>query len=271
METNGNGQMAVSKIDTLKSMMYSESVQAQFKNALGENTGSFIASLIDLFASDNNLQACNPGQIIKEALKGALLKLPINKNLGFAYVIAYKGKPEFQIGYKGYVQLALRTGNYKMLNCDEVYEGEYKTRNKLTGEFDVNGQAISENVVGYFAYMELLNGFSKTLYMTKEKVMAHGKKYSPSYNQPYGPWTKEFTAMAKKTVLKNLLSHWGILSLDMQNAIDSDDVADQVQEEIKQNGNSRPMEFQEANEVDPANSSNGQTMDFANQTQGPGF
>ncbi len=266
MDNNSNN--AVSKVESLKSMMYSESVQAQFKNALGDNTGSFIASLIDLFTNDSNLQACTPGAIIKEALKGALLKLPINRNLGFAYVIAYKGKPEFQVGYKGYVQLALRTGNYKLLNCDEVYEGEYRTRNKLTGEFDVNGQATSDTVVGYFAYMELHNGFSKTLYMTKEKVIAHAKKYSPSFNQPNGPWTKEFTGMAKKTVLKNLLTHWGLLSVEMVNAIESDDISDQVGEEIKMNGNSKPMDFEEANVVS-SGSQNG-TLDFANQ-QGPGF
>jgi len=269
MEQNNNGQqVAVSKVDTLKNMMYSDSVQAQFKNALGENTGSFIASLIDLFTSDTNLQQCNPGSIIKEALKGALLKLPINKNLGFAYVIAYKQKPEFQIGYKGYVQLALRTGNYKTLNCDEVYEGEYRTRNKLTGEFDVNGQATSDKVIGYFAYMELHNGFSKTLYMTKEKVMAHASKYSPSYSQPYGPWQKEFSAMAKKTVLKNMLTHWGILSVEMINAIENDDAADQVQDEIKANGNSRPMDFQEAVMTD---TTGGQTMDFVNNQEKMGF
>jgi len=266
MEQNNN--TAVSKIESLKNMMYTDSVQAQFKNALGENTGSFVASLIDLFNSDSNLQNCAPGQIIKEALKGALLKLPINKNLGFAYVIAYKGKPDFQIGYKGYVQLALRTGNYKTLNCDEVYEGEYRTRNKLTGEFDLNGQAISDTVVGYFAYMELHNGFSKTLYMSKEKVIAHAKKYSPSYNQANGPWTKEFNAMAKKTVLKNLLTHWGILSVEMINAIENDDVSEQVQNEINEKGNSGTMDFQNAEEVPNGTA---QTMDFGNQNGGPGF
>lgn len=270
METNNGQNMALSKVETLKNMMYSDSVQAQFKNALGDNTGSFIASLIDLFTSDNNLQACAPGAIIKEALKGALLKLPINKNLGFAYVIAYKGKPDFQVGYKGYVQLALRTGNYKLLHCDEVYEGEYRTRNKLTGEFDLNGQAINDNVVGYFAYMELHNGFSKTLYMSKEKVIAHAKKYSPSFNQPNGPWTKEFSAMSKKTVLKNLLTHWGILSVEMINALESDDVTDQVQDEIKTNGNSKKMDFQEAEMADNS-SNNGTTMDFNNNSGGPGF
>jgi recombination protein RecT len=226
--------------------------------------------LIAPCASDSNLQSCAPGAIIKEALKGALLKLPINKNLGFAYVIAYKGKPDFQMGYKGYVQLALRTGNYKILHCDEVYEGEYKTRNKLTGEFDLTGQAANDNVVGYFAYMELHNGFSKTLYMSKEKVLAHAKKYSPSFTQANGPWTKEFNAMAKKTVLKNLLTHWGILSVEMITALESDDVSEQVQDEINRNGNSQNMDFQDADVVSNTNGAGSQTMDFANQT-GPGF
>lgn len=245
MENNNQ----ISKVESLKAMMYTDSVQAQFKNALGDNTGSFVASLIDLFGSDSYLQACAPGEIIKEALKGALLKLPINKNLGFAYVIPYKGKPQFQIGYKGLIQMALRTGKYKILNADEVYEGELYTKNKLTGEFDFSGKAKSETIVGFFAHMELDNGFCKTLYMSKEKVEAHAKKYSPGFAQPYGPWQKEFNAMAKKTVLKNLLTHWGMLSIETLTAIEDDETTEEVNTKIAEGANKTEMDFDEAEMV----------------------
>lgn len=254
-----NTNTQISKVETLKLMMHSDSVQAQFKNALGDNTGSFVASLIDLFNSDSYLQNCMPGDIIKEALKGALLKLPINKNLGFAYVIPYKGKPQFQIGYKGLIQLALRTGKYKILNADEVYEGEFRTRNKLTGEFDFGGKATSENVVGFFAHMEMENGFAKTLYMSKDKVEAHARKYSPSFSQASGPWQKEFNAMAKKTVLKNLLTHWGMLSIETINAIEEDEATEEVNSTISANANKTAMDFDEAEMV------NDNEPEFANQ------
>ncbi|MBA3673464.1 MAG: recombinase RecT [Chitinophagaceae bacterium] len=269
MENNNNGSVAVTKMDTLKNILNADSVQAQFKNALADNTGPFVASLIDLYTGDTYLQQCDPKMVVMQALKAAVLKLPINKSLGFAFIVPFSNVPQFQLGYKGYIQLALRTGQYRIINADEVYEGEYRTRNKLTGEFDLSGQQKSDIIVGYFAYIELNTGFSKTLYMTREKVMAHAQKYSKSFNQANGPWKKEFDAMAKKTVLRNLLSHYGFLSVEMTAAFENDnDVADQVQDEIKQNGNSKPMDFQDA---DVVNKEQVNTMDFANQTSGPGF
>lgn len=237
-------------------MLDAPSVQEQFKNALAENVGPFVASIIDLYNGDSYLQNCEPKAVIMEALKAAVLKLPINKNLGFAYLVPYKSNnqlvPQFQIGYKGLIQLAMRTGQYRIINADMVYEGEFRTRNKLTGEFDLSGTKRSDVVVGYFAYIELLNGFSKTLYMSKERVTQHAQKYSKAFNQPNGPWKKEFDAMAIKTVLRNLLSHYGFLSVDMVSAITQDpdqDVSDRVREEIKINGNVTEVGFDEADVV----------------------
>lgn len=262
-----------SKIQLLKSMFDSPSVQEQFKNVLAENSGPFIASVIDLYNGDTYLQNCEPKTVIMECLKAAILKLPINKSLGFAYIVPYKKAnvtlPQFQIGYKGLIQLAMRTGQYRIINADIVYEGEFRTRNKLTGEFDLSGVKKSDNIVGYFAYIEMLNGFSKTLYMTKEKVTAHAQKYSKSFNTQFSPWKTEFDAMAIKTVLRNLLSHYGFLSVEMMNSIieEGDEVSEKVRSEINGNANATNVSFQEADVVQEQEEQ--PETEFA--TNGPGF
>lgn len=233
-----NAPVAITKIDKMKLVLAADSVQQQFKNAMGDSSPAFIASLIDLFINDPYLQDCDPNKVIAHALKAAILKLPINKSLGFAYIIAYKGVPEFQMGYKGYVQLAIRSGAYRTLNVDEVYDGEYKLKNKLTGEFDLSGDRKSDTVIGFFSHMELHNGFSKTLYMTVPQVRAHAEKYSKSYHQQGSAWQKEFNAMAKKTLLRNLLAKWGLLTVELSSAMEADDeAAGRVQDEITKNAN----------------------------------
>ncbi len=248
-----------SKIEALKSILKAPSVQEQFQNTLKENSGSFVASIIDLYNGDNYLQQCEPKEVVMEALKAAVLKLPINKSLGFAYIIPYnnsskneagqwvkKMQPQFQMGYKGYIQMAMRTGQYRFINADMVFEGEIREVNKLTGEIDFSGTRKSENVIGYFAYIELLNGFSKTLYMTKDRILSHAKKYSKSFEGKNSPWTLHFDEMALKTVLKNLLSHYGFLSVEMMTAFDSDEQPDYSGE----NGaNSKEIGIEEAEVV----------------------
>lgn len=252
-------QKGPSKIEVLKGILNAPSVQEQFQNALKENSGVFVASVIDLYNGDNYLQNCEPKAVVMEALKAATLKLPINKNLGFAYVVPYKDKagrhiPQFQLGYKGYIQLAMRTGQYRIINADIVYEGEYRAKNKLTGEFDLSGETTSDKVVGYFAHIEMINGFSKTLYMTREKVTAHAKRYSKSFNSSSSAWATNFDEMAIKTVLRNLLSHYGFLSVEMASIISSDDSTDSAMEdahqEIHQNANKKEVGFDEAEVVD---------------------
>lgn len=251
----------------LKTVLSAESVQEQFRNALGKNASTFIASVIDLFNSDSKLQECDPNQVVMEALKAAVLKLPINKSLGFAYVIPYnnsytkkdqfgremigqdgkkiwekKMEPTFQLGYKGYIQLAMRTGQYRTINADVVYDGEVRQVSKLTGEIAFDGQKKSDNVAGYFCYFELLNGFRKTLYMTVDQMANHAKRYAKGIkkettvdqlkalakmpvmtdsNAVVG-WMGNFHSMGVKTVMRLLLSKYGYLSVEMQTAIDDD-------------------------------------------------
>ena len=124
----------------------------------------------------------------------------------------------------------MRTGAYKTMNMDNVYEGELRVVNRLTGEIDLNGERISDKVIGYFAYIETVNGFSKSLYWTVQKVISHAKKFSKSYNSGAAIWKQNFDEMAQKTVMRNLISKWGVMSVDLQRAIDLDnaDLADKA-------------------------------------------
>lgn len=277
---NGQQPPARTRVDVLKSIMSSASVQEQFKNALKDNSGPFVASVIDLYNGDQYLQKCNPTQVVMECLKAATLKLPINKSLGFAYIVPYNDIPQFQIGYKGLIQLAMRTAQYRIINSDLVYEGEFKTMNKLTGEFDLTGEKKSDTTIGYFAHIEMLNGFSKTLYMTKDKVLAHAKKYSKSFHKDSSPWKKEFDAMAIKTVLRGLLGHYGYLSVEMISAFDNDndmDVSDRVADDVRNNANGEAIGFTDAEIVteEKKPSSVESKPDAAGNSQpqpsGPGF
>lgn len=222
MTENLPATKAPTPVDRLKMAIAAPTVQEQFRNAMADNAPLFVASLIDLYASDRYLQECQPSAVIMEALKAATLKLPINKSLGFAYVIAYKKVPQFQIGYKGLLQLAMRTAQYRFINADSVYEGELMSQNKLTGEIILNGTRTSDKIIGYFAYMETLNGFQKVVYWTKAEIEAHAKRFSMSYNSSHSPWKTDFDAMAIKTVLKALLGKYGIMSVEMAQAFDRD-------------------------------------------------
>lgn len=205
------------------------STKKLLENTLKENSGAFAASIIDLYNTDTYLQACDPRAVFGECLKAASLKLPVNKQLGFAYIVPYKSKgvslPQFQIGYKGLIQLAMRTGAYKHINAGEVYEGEFKGSDKLTGEIDISGEAVSDKIIGYFAYIETTNGFKKAMYWNKEKVKAHAKRYSKSYNSQSSAWASNFDEMATKTVLRNMLSHYGYMSVEMATAFEAEDNA----------------------------------------------
>lgn len=246
-------------------VLRAESVQQQFKNALGEHKDAFVASLIDLYTGDKSLQTCNTNALVSEALRAATLRLPLNKALGFAYIVVYNNSvkrvdengndvidpqthkpiydkvptPTFIPGYKGYIQLAMRTGQYKTINADYVYEGELRKVNKLTGEIAFDGEKKSDKIVGYFCYFELLNGFAKTLYVSVEDMAKYAKRYSPSIGykttieqliakandgivaKKVG-WEGNFNDMALKTVIRRLLSKYGYLSVEMQNAISGD-------------------------------------------------
>lgn len=207
----------------LKDLVQMPQIKDMFRNALAENADSFIASVIDLYNNDKTLQACAPNEVLMEAFKAATLKLPINKQLGFAYIVPFKDKsgksvPTFQIGYRGLIQLCIRTGVYRHIHAGPVYDGEFASENRLTGEIDLTGVRCKDKVVGFSAYLETVNGFNKAIYWTIEEVNVHAKKYSKSFGHGSGPWVSDYEAMATKTVLRSLLSKYGIMSVEMQNA-----------------------------------------------------
>src|SRR5690606_18292633 len=203
----------------INALVASANVKQRFEEMLGEKAAGFLSSVISIVNSNNQLKQCDPNKVLGCAAIAASMDLPINPNLGFAYIVPYKGEAQFQMGYRGYVQLAMRTGQYKTINATEVYEGEIESFNRITGRvtFSETGKK-SDKIVGYIAYFELVNGFEKYDYMTVEEVTAHAKRFSQSFNSSHSPWKTDFNAMATKTVLKRLLSKYGILSSDMQTA-----------------------------------------------------
>ncbi|WP_297429596.1 recombinase RecT [Clostridium sp.] len=207
-----------------KNILANEGMKKKFTEILGKKAPGFMASILSLYNSDTNFSKVDGYSVVNSALIAATLDLPINKEFGFAWIIPYGKQAQFQVGYKGYVQLALRTGQYKNLNVIEIYDGQLKAFNPLTEEIELelsNSFEIGERkLLGYAFYMKLLNGFEKTIYWPVEKVRAHAQKFSKTYNN--GPWKTDFDAMAKKTVLKNGLTKWGILSVEMQKAIEVD-------------------------------------------------
>jgi recombination protein RecT len=194
---------------------------------MGKRSTQFITSVLQIVNSNDLLKEASPMSIYTAAMTAATLDLPINNQLGFAYIVPYKSRQrgveaQFQIGYKGLIQLAQRTKLYKNISVTEVYEGQLIDENPLTGfEFDWKAKT-SNKVIGYAAYFSLLSGFEKTLYASREQIEAHSLKYSQTAKQGFGVWKDNFDEMAKKTILKMLLSKYAPLSVEMQTAVISD-------------------------------------------------
>lgn len=207
----------VQKPMTLANLLSGDKVKNCFNEILGAKAPGFISSVLSVANNNTLLKKAKPQSVLNSAVIAATLDLPINQNLGFAYIVPYKDEAQFQLGYKGLIQLAMRSGQYKTINVNEVYEGEITKVNRFTGEYEF-GEKTSDKVVGYMAYFKLVNGFEKYLYMTTEDAEKHGKRYSQTFKRGGGLWSTDFDAMAKKTCLKMLLSKFGILSIEMQRA-----------------------------------------------------
>lgn len=221
---NNNGTVGQA---TLKSMINDERTKNKFKEMLGNKAAGFLTSLMNTTNGNAQLQQADPNSILKAGAIAATLDLPIDPNLGFAYIVPYnnKGKNEaqFQMGYKGFVQLAIRTGQYKRINVTELYEGQFESYDPITDELKYNlDNRLSDEITHYVAYFQTINGFEKYNVMSKEEIETHAKKFSKTYSYKGSSWQTNFNTMAKKTVLKLLLSKFGILSIEMQTAQKAD-------------------------------------------------
>lgn len=220
---------------TIREYMVAPQVQKKMADMFTDKRllDGFVQSVISIAGSDDLLAVAEPRSVFNACLTAASLNLPINKNLGFAHIIGYRNnkknivEAQFQLGARGFKELAQRTGQYKFINQGDVREGELNGRNRLTGEMDFSWcddeeERLKLDIVGYFSYFQLQNGFTSTLYMSKAEVTAHGKRYSQSFKKGFGPWTDNFEAMALKTVSKLNISKNGPLSIEMQTAINAD-------------------------------------------------
>ena len=214
--------------------MNSDDVKQLVQQAIGDNAQRFTAAIISAVSTNPALQECKQSTILSAALLGESLKLSPSPQLGQYYMVPFNDKnqglvAQFILGYKGYIQLAIRSGQYKKLNVLELKKGEIISYNPLTEEMFV--QLIQDEeerekaeTVGYYAMFEYINGFRKTMYWSKSKMEAHALKYSKGYKAKTGYtfWEKDFDAMAKKTMLRQLISKWGVMSVDMERAFLSD-------------------------------------------------
>lgn len=221
---------------TTKELFQKDEVKNKFKELLGKRATSFMTSVLQIVSSNDLLVNADPTSVYQAAAVAATLDLPLNNNLGFAYIVPYNAKQkdgskkvlaQFQIGYKGFKQLAYRTGQFAFINETDVKEGEIKVFNRLTGEISFDWiqnqkERSKKATIGYVSYFKLTNGYEHTLFMTVEELTAHGKKYSQSYKSGYGVWNDDFPSMCLKTVCKLNISKNAPLSIEMQKAVITD-------------------------------------------------
>lgn len=206
----------------VKSLANSEAIKNKFADILGDDYKFFMQSVVNSTNSNPKLLECDGKSVWSAAMNAAVLGLPIDNNLSYSAIVPFGNKAQFQIMIRGYIQLAIDTGLYKTIHVTEVYEDELDYHNpiedktyfteKSTWKQRTNGE--KNKVVGYFAFIELINGFSKQMYMSKGEIELHGKTYSKTFNFKNSVWKDNFDAMGKKTVLKALLRMYGKLGKD---------------------------------------------------------
>ena len=228
----------------MSAMLDGEKLRGRFDELLGKRSASFISSVVSLVNADEKMQEAfyaSPMTVIQAALKAATFDLPIDQNLGYAYIVPFKNKgvptANFILGWKGMHQLALRTGAYRTINVVDVREGELKSYNRLTEEVVIEFEEDEDKrealkVIGYVGYYKLVNGAEKTIYMTVKQIENHEKKNRKGDYMGKG-WREDWDAMARKTVYRKLIGKWGVMSIDYQSQGDAMAIAKQMQEEYE--------------------------------------
>lgn len=240
--------------NTLAGLIKLPSVQARFNDYLKENTGAFLSSLLSITNNNKLLATAEPKSVLGAALQAASYKLPINPNLGFAWIIPFKDKgmpkAQFILGARAWVQLALRSNKIKSLTAEPVAEGEIINFNRFAETYET-GPRISNKIVGYFARFETKDGYAKAIYWSVDDVKRHAERNSKSYKSPSSPWhTGHFDAMAIKTVLAYLLKHWAPLSIDEWHEMAADESIKEID-----------IETGETIDIFPAEESDGLAVD----------
>lgn len=252
MTTEATEERAIAgRPTTLKAMLADVKVKSRFEEILGKKAPGFISSIISAYQGNKALQECDPGSIIGAAAIAASLNLPINPNIGQAAIVPYSGQGQFQIMWKGFVQMAHRTGKYKRINLARVYEGQLVNHNPFTGEVVLDAaKKKSDKIMGYYFFFELTNGYRHEAYWSAQRCVEHGWKFSKSFkNYGKGQWVDDpliprkngkptiegfaglltdgsgADAMSAKTVVKNELNKWGPLSSEIEQAIVYDQAA----------------------------------------------
>ena len=234
------GKQTVNQV--MNAMLDGEKMRSRFDELLGKRAPQFISSIVSLVNADKTMQQAffeSPMTVIQSALKAATFDLPVDQNLGYAYIVPFKNKgtmtANFILGWKGMHQLALRTGAYKTINVVDIREGELKSYNRLTEEVEIAFENDEEKretlpVIGYVGYYKLVNGAEKTIYMTIKQIENHEKKHRKGDYMGKG-WRDDWDAMARKTVYRTLIGKWGVMSIDYQSHGEAVALANQMQEE----------------------------------------
>lgn len=243
------GKQTVNQLMT--AVLDGEKMRSRFDELLGKRAPQFVSSVVSLVNASPALQEAfydSPMTVIQSALKAATFDLPIDQNLGYAYIVPFKNNKKnadgtwtkkseasFILGWKGMHQLALRTGAYKTINVVDIRQGELRSYNRLTEEVDIEFEEDEEKreslpVIGYVGYYKLVNGAEKTIYMTVKQIENHEKKFRKGDYMGKG-WKDDWDAMARKTVYRRLIGKWGVMSIDYQSHGEAVNLANQMQEE----------------------------------------
>jgi recombinase, phage recT family len=252
--TNQNQQVqAPVKSKTLRELFNNPIIKTKIEQLVGKNSATFATSVMQIANSNTMLRTADPTSIFNAACMAATLNLPLQNGLGFAYIVPFKNNKErkveaqFQIGYKGFIQLAQRSGQFKRLVALPVYKNQLLKKDFINGfEFDWEQEPEKdENPIGYYAYFKLVNDFSAELYMSHDDIVKHAQRYSQTFKKGFGVWHDNFEAMALKTVMKLLLSKQAPLSVEMQQAVLADQavVKDVENQEFNYGDNVQNAEF----------------------------
>lgn len=252
--TNQNQQVqAPVKHKTLRELFNDPIIKTKVEQLIGKNSATFATSVMQIANSNALLRTADPSSVFNAACMAATLNLPLQNGLGFAYIVPFKNNKErkveaqFQIGYKGFIQLAQRSGQFKRLVALPVYKKQLIKKDFINGfEFDWEQEPEKdENPIGYYAYFKLVNDFSAELYMSHDDIVKHAQRYSQTFKKGFGVWHDNFEAMALKTVMKLLLSKQAPLSVEMQQAVLADQavVKDVENQEFNYADNIQNAEF----------------------------